>query len=196
MGKVIVELSMSLDGFIARPDASTDEVFRWYFDGTTEIKMPNNELVFQVDPASAEIVRESFSRAGANVTGRRTFDDAGAWGGQDPFGLPSFIVSHSVPPEWSGQDSPFTFVTDGVASAIAQAKAAAGDKDVGVAAADIAQQCLKLGLLDEIHVHLVPFLLGSGVRLFDHLGDEPIELEQIGVVEAPGVTHLRFRVVK
>lgn len=195
MGKVIAELSMSLDGFIARKDNSTDEVHAWYSQGDIEIKMPNNELTFTTDPASAELIRESF-QLGANVTGRRTFDDAEAWGGQDPMGIPSFIVTHTVPEEWSHADSPFVFVTDGVESAIAQAKAAAKGKDVGVAGADIAQQCLNLGLLDEVHIHLVPVLLGEGIRLFDHLGRTPIQLERTRVVDAPNVTHLYFRVIK
>lgn len=196
MSKVIVELSMSLDGFIARPDNGTDEVHGWYFNGDTEVLMPNNQLIFRTDPVSAELIREQFRTIGANVTGRRTFDDAQAWGGKDPYGVPSFIVSHTVPPEWSASDSPFTFVTDGVASAIAQAKAAAGERDVAVAAASIAQQCLQLGLLDEIQLHLVPVLLGVGVRLFDNLGITLVQLERTRVVEAPGVTHLYFRVVK
>jgi dihydrofolate reductase len=83
-----------------------------------------------------------------------------------------------------------------VESAIRQAKQAAGDKDLVVCTATILQQCLKAGLMDEIHIDVAPVLLGSGVRLFDHLGTEPIELESIGAVEAPGVTHLGFRVVK
>jgi dihydrofolate reductase len=111
-------------------------------------------------------------------------------------GVPAFVVTHTVPPEWVYDGSPFTFVTDGVESAVAQAKDAAGDKNVGVVAASIAQQCLKAGLLDEIHVDLVPVLLGSGVRLFEHLDAGPIELDRTRVVAAPGVTHLRFRVVK
>ncbi|MDI6697074.1 MAG: dihydrofolate reductase family protein [Anaerolineales bacterium] len=196
MSKVIVELSMSLDGFIARPDNSTDEVHAWYFNGNTEVAMPNSELVFKTDPVSAELIREQFRTIGANVTGRRTFDDAQAWGGRDPYGVPSFIVSHTIPMEWSGPDSPFTFVTEGVASAIAQAKAAAGNKDVAVAAASIAQQCLNLGLLDEIQIHLAPVLLGEGIRLFDHLSIAPMQLERTRVIEAPHVTHLYFRVVK
>lgn len=179
MAKVIAELSMSLDGFIARKDNSTDEVHAWYSQGDIEIKMPNNELTFTTDPASAELIRESF-QLGANVTGRRTFDDAEAWGGQDPMGIPSFVVTYAVPEEWSQADSPFVFVTDGVESAIAQAKAAANGKDVGVAGADIAQQCLNLGLLDEIHIHLVPVLLGEGIRLFDHLG--PLRVTQLTFV--------------
>lgn len=196
MSKVIVELSMSLDGFIAHPDGRTDEVHAWYSQGDTEVKMPNNELTFKTDSVSAEVIQETLRQFGANVTGRNTFDDAEAWGGQDPLGVPSFIISHDVPAEWAGPDSPFVFVTDGVASAIAQAKAAAGDKAVGVAGANIAQQCLKLGLLDEIQIHLAPVLLGQGIRLFDQLGTTPIGLEQTRVVEAPNVTHLWYRIRK
>jgi dihydrofolate reductase len=195
MGKVVVEMSMSLDGFIARPDGRTDEVHAWYSSGDIEVKMPNNELTFNVDSISADIVRESF-QLGANVTGRNTFDDAEAWGGDDPMGIPSFIVTHEVPKVWAGKDSPFTFVTDGVESAIKQAKAAAGDKPVGVAGADIAMQCLKLGLLDEIQIHLAPVLLGEGIRLFVNLEKIPVQLEQIRVVEAPTVTHLFYRVIR
>jgi dihydrofolate reductase len=152
---------------------------------TPKVAMPNSELVFKTDPVSAELIREQFRTIGANVTGRRTFDDAQAWGGRDPYGVPSFIVSHTIPMEWSGPDSPFTFVTDGVASAIAQAKTAAGNKDVAVAAASIAQQCLNLGLLDEIQIHLAPVLLGEGIRLFDHLSIAPMQLECTRVIEAP-----------
>ncbi|WP_460675039.1 dihydrofolate reductase family protein [Larkinella ripae] len=193
---MIVELSMSLDGFIAHSDGRTDEVHAWYNQGGTQVKMPNNELTFKTHPVNAEVIQETFRQLGANVTGRNTFEDAQAWGGQDPMGIPSFIVSHDVPDQWAGENSPFKFVTDGVASAIAQAKAAAGDRAVGVAGADIAQQCLQLGLLDEIQIHLTPVLLGTGIRLFDHLGSEPIPLEQLRVVEAAGVTHLWYRIVK
>ena len=132
---------------------------------------------------------------GAMVAGRRMFDLAHAWEGQPPF-APCFIVTHHVPQEWVKAGSPFTFVTDGVASAIRQAKLAAGDKNVAVATASITQQCLQAGLLDEIHVDVAPILLGAGIRLFDHLDSVPLELESTWVVAAPGVTHLAFRVVK
>ena len=111
-------------------------------------------------------------------------------------GVPTFVVTHTLPQEWVYEGSPFTFVTDGVESAVEQARAVAGDKDVAVGAASIVQQCIRAGLLDEIHVDLVPVLLGDGVRLFDDLGTGPIDLESTQVVEAPGVTHLTFRVVK
>jgi dihydrofolate reductase len=110
--------------------------------------------------------------------------------------IPIFVVTHSVPEGWDYEGSPFTFVTDGVESAVEQAKAAAGEKNVAVGAASIVQQCLRAGLLDEVHVDLVSVLLGDGVRLFDRLGTEHIELERTRLVEAPDVTHITFRVVK
>ena len=110
--------------------------------------------------------------------------------------VPVFVVTHTVPREWNYEGSPFTFVTDGLESAVEQARAVAGDKDVGVIGASLVQQCIRAGLLDEIHIDLVPVLLGDGIRLFDHLGTEPIELESTRVIEGAGVTHLTFRVVK
>src|SRR4030095_13185939 len=148
----------------------------------------------KVSKQSAEILKEAISTYGAGVWGRRTFDIAHAWGGNPP-GSPAFIVTHDIPQEWVYEGSPFTFVTDGVESAIRQAQQAAGDKDVVVCTASILQQCLNLGLMDEIHIDVAPLLLGKGVRLFDHLDIKPIELERIRVVGAPGVTHLGFRVV-
>jgi dihydrofolate reductase len=133
---------------------------------------------------------------GAFVTGRRTFDIANGWGGRSPLGVPTFVVTHTVPQEWVYEGSSFTFVTDGVESAVEQARAAAEGKNVAVGAASIAQQCIRAGLLDEIHVDLVPVLLGGGVRLFDHLGIEPIGLESTRVIEARDVTHLTFRVIR
>ena len=110
--------------------------------------------------------------------------------------LPVFVVTHSFPREWIYGGSPFTFVTGGVEGTVEQAKVAAGDNDVGVGGANVAQQAIKAGLIDEIGIDLVPVLLGGGVRFFDHLGEGPIELERTRVIEAPGVTHLRFRVLK
>jgi dihydrofolate reductase len=124
------------------------------------------------------------------------FDVAGAWGGKHPMGVPVVVVTHTVPQEWVYEGSPFTFVTDGVKSAIEKAKKIAGEKNIGVGGANITRQCLKLGLLDQIQIDLVPVLLGQGVRLFEYLGIEPIELERTGVIESPGVIHLSFRVIK
>ena len=204
MGKVSTGLSMSLDGFIAGPNDGPERplgdggerLFRWYSSGDTEYRLPGTEMVFNVSPHSAELLREAHSNMGAFVTGRRTFDITNGWGGRPPLGVPAFVVTHTVPQEWVYEGSPFTFVTGGVESAVEQARAVAGDKNVAVGAASIAQQCIRAGLLDEIHVDLVPVLLGGGVRFFEHLGNEPIDLESTRVIEARGVTHLTFRVVK
>ena len=204
MSKVFVDLSMSLDGFVAGPNDGPENglgdggerLFQWYSSGDTAFPLPGTDMVFQISRASADLLQEEWSTIGAMVAGRRMFDIAHAWGGNPPGGGPCFIVTHTAPQEWLKQGSPFTFVTDGVESAIRQAKKAAGDKNVAVSSANIAQQCIKAGLLDEIHIDLAPVLLGAGVRLFDHLGTAPIELERTRVIEAPGVTHLRFRVVK
>jgi dihydrofolate reductase len=204
MGKVAMGLSMSLDGFIAGPNDGPgsplgdggERLFAWYSGGDTEYRLPGTEMVFRVSPQSAEVLREAHSKMGAFVTGRRTFDIANGWGSSPPLGVPTFVVTHTVPQDWVYEGSPFTFVTDGVQSAVEQAKQVAGEKDVAVGAASIVQQCIRAGLLDEIHIDLVPVLLGEGVRLFDHLGVGPIELESTEVVEGAGVTHLTFRVVK
>lgn len=135
-------------------------------------------------------------RLGAMVTGRRTFDIAGGWGGYPPGGGPCFVVTHTVPQEWVKEGSPFTCVTDGVAGTVAQAKVAAGDKAISVDSANIVQQCIQADLLNEIHIDLAHVLLGGGVRLFDHLGNVTIELEKMRVVEGKDVTHLHLRIVK
>ncbi len=206
MSKVCVELSMSLDGFIAGPNDSPenglgdggDRLFKWYSSGDTDFAVPGTDMVFKISAASAEFLREPWSMIGASVTGRRTFDIAHAWGGNPPGGPGAayFVVTHNVPLEWVKAGSPFTFVTDGVEKAVEMAKKAAGGKNVDLMGASIVQQCIKAGLLDEIQIDLAPVLLGGGVRLFDYLGVGPIELERIGVVEGLDVTHLRFRVVK
>lgn len=203
MSKVIVELSMSLDGFVAGPNDSPERglgeggerLFMWYASGDTDFPLPGTDMVFKISQASADLLREEWGKLGAMVTGRRTFDIAGAWGGNPPGGGPCFVVTHTIPQEWTKAGSPFTFVTAGVENAVAQAKQVAGDKNISVGSASIVQQCLKAGILDEIHIDLAPVLLGEGVRLFDHLGG-PIELERLQVVEGKDVTHLRFRVVK
>jgi dihydrofolate reductase len=194
VGKVITGFSMSLDGFIAGPEDDVQRLFAWYSSGDTDYHMPSGRMVVKVSPASAEVIQDLNQTTGAIVSGRRLFDVAGAWAGRHPLDVPVFVVTHTVPQEWVKEGSPFTFVTDGVASAVEKAKVVAGDKNVGVGGANIARQCLEAGLLDEIQIDLVPVLLGKGIRLFDHLGTEPIDLERIRVVEAPGVTHLRFRV--
>ena len=203
MGKVTFNISMSLDGFVAGPNDGPENglgdggegLFNWYFSGDTELPISDGNMVLKVSPQSAKILKAAIATHGAGVWGRRTFDIARGWGGHPPMS-PGFIVTHTVPQEWVGNGSPFTFVTNGVESAIRQAKEVAGDRDVVVCTASILQQCLNAGLMDEIHVDVVPMLLGQGVRLFEHLNLQPVELEPIRVVEAPGVIHLGFRVIK
>jgi dihydrofolate reductase len=206
MGKVCVELSMSLDGFIAGPNDSPenglgdggDALFQWYSTGDTDFPLPGTDMVFRVSRASADFLPQHWFATGASVTGRRTFDIAHGWGGNPPGGAEAkyFVVTHSIPTEWPNNGSPFTFVTDGVESAVAQAKQAAGDKNVDLMGASIVQQCIKAGLVDEIQIDLAPVLLGGGVSMFDHLGISPVQLERIAVVQGTDVTHLRFRVIK
>lgn len=195
MGKVGTGFSMSLDGFIAGPEGDVGPLFDWYSGGDTEFEAPSGRVTVRVSPASAELIRESVRTTGALVVGRRHFDHAGGWGGRHPMDVPVFVVTHAVPQEWVYEGTPFTFVTDGVESAVKQAKAVAEDKNVGVGGANVAQQCIKAGLVDEIGIDLVPVPLGEGIRFFDNLGTGPLELERTRVIEAPGVTHLRFRVV-
>jgi dihydrofolate reductase len=212
MAKVIVALAMSLDGFIAGSGDGGEQplgaggmrLFDWYVDGDTPIRRYQEAASrgvsvpdFALSSSSAEVFEGLVETGGAAVTGRRTYDIAGAWGGNGPLpGLPVFVLTHAVPDQVPHGESHYTFVTDGVESAIEQAKATAGEKYVSLMGASVPQQCLRAGLLDEIQIHLVPVLLGAGVRLFDHLGSDNIELETIQVVDSPGVTHLRFRVVK
>jgi len=135
---------------------------------------------------------------GALVTGRRTFDITNGWNGRHTMDVPVFVVTHSVPGEWvkAHPGSPFTFVLDGVESAVEQARQAAGDKNVAVGTATIIQQCIRAGLVDELAIDLAPCLLGGGVRLFEHLGGEPLDLECVEVIATPGVTHLTYRIIK
>lgn len=203
MGKVVFNMTMSLDGFIAGPNDNPENglgdggeaLFNWYFSGDTEVPISDGQMVLKVSPQSAEILNTSFKTYGAGVWGRKTFDIAQAWGGHPP-GSPAFIVTHNVPQEWVYEGSPFIFVSDGVENAVRQAKQAAGEKDVVICTASILQQCLNAGLMDEIHIDVAPLLLGKGVRLFDHLNIEPTQLECIRVIAAPGVTHLGFRLIK
>jgi dihydrofolate reductase len=196
MATVVAEMSMSLDGFIADPSDGVEHLFGWYNNGPVTIPMPGagGPRSFQVSEASAGHVRDLLRDLGALVSGRRLFDVAGGWGGSHPLGAPVFVVTHSVPEGWPRDDAPFTFVTEGIESAVAQAKAVAGDRIVGVGGADIAQQCLNARLLDEIRVNLIPVLLGKGIRYIDNLANAPVKLDDPRVIEGIGVTHLYYRV--
>jgi dihydrofolate reductase len=195
MSTIVAELTMSLDGFIAAPDDSVGPLFDWYENGPVPMTMPGDGRVFSVTEASAEHLRQGLGRGGAIVTGRRLFDLTRGWGGKHPVGAHVFCVTHrDPPPDWPADDTSTTFVRDGLESAVAQAKARAGDKLVGVAGPNVIQQCLNAGLLDEVIVNLVPVLLGTGIRFFENIEDAPVFLENPSVIEGDRVTHLRYRV--
>jgi dihydrofolate reductase len=204
MSKVSFQNSVSLDGFVAGPNDGPENglgdggqaLFRWYNSGDVDFALPGTDMMFKVSRASADFLREEWGKLGAMVAGRRMFDIAHAWGGSPPGGGPCFIMTHNPPKEWVYEGSPFTFVTDGIESAVRQAEQAAGGKNVSISSASVMQQALKAGLLDEIMIDLAPVVLGGGVRLFDNLGTAPLELEIMNVVKGINVTHLKYRVVK
>lgn len=172
MGKVIAVMSMSVDGYVADDRDAVAEVFAWYFSGDVAIPMPHpgSDMTFHVSPASAEHLTALMAEVGAFLTGRRTFEVAGGWGGQHPWNVPAVVLTHHVPDGWPRPGSTVQFVTDGIHSAVAAARSAAGGRAVAVHGADTIRQCLAAGLLQEIHIDLAAVLLGSGVRLFDHAG--------------------------
>ncbi len=196
MGIVTAGFSTSLDGFIADPQGEVGHLFDWYNSGDTEFRFPGGSHSAKVSAASAALLEEYVDTLGAIVTGRKQFDIAHGWAGRHPMDVPVFVVTHHVAPEWIYEGSPFTFVTAGVQSALDQAKAVAGDKNVAMDGANVVQQGIKAGLVDEIYLHLVPFLLTEGIRFFDHLDAELIKLEQIRAIIGTGVTHLHYRFIK
>jgi dihydrofolate reductase len=198
MGKLIAGFSMSLDGFIAAPDDSVPHIFDWYGSGPVRFEWPGNDMVSQVTPASAAYLRKLVEQTGALVVGRRVFDYTDGWAGHHPVGVPVFVVSHRGPEGWDQRHDPSltTFVPDGVARAVELAQQVADDKSIGVAGPNIAQQCLDLGLLDEIRVELTPVILGSGIPFFANLKTTPVFLDDPTVIEGDRVTHLVYTVRK
>ncbi len=216
MGKLILDISMSLDGFVAGPNPTLDDplgeggdrLHEWAY-ALKSWRSPHGRSGGDTG-AEDEMVAEQLGRVGATVMGRRMFsggegpweDDPNAdgwWGDDPPFHHPVFILTHHErePVEKQGGTT-FTFVTDGIEVALEQARAAADGKDVQVGGgADAAQQYLRAGLVDELRLHLVPVFLGDGTRLFDDLGGAGIELERTGIVESTtAAAHLAYRVVK
>src|SRR3981081_4643930 len=191
MSKVVSDISMSLDGFITGPNVRVgngmgdggDRLHEWGFDPKT--KTGND----------AKIWDEKNASTGAVVIGKRMFDVGfEPWGDPPPFRMPVFVVTHEprAPLPMQGGTT-YTFVTDGIEAALELARAAAGDKNVGVwGGANTMRQDLKAGLLDEMNIHLVPVLLGGGIRLFEDLDPEGIELRRLSSIETPGATHIRL----
>jgi len=194
MGKVIASATMSLDGYIAFEDDDIGELFEWYDNGDVEIENEGELPPFHVSRASADYWRSWVGSLGALVVGRELFDLTDGWHGRHPMGVPIVVVTHEPPRDWSYPGSEdFTFVTDGVAAAIATAKEIAGDRDVGVTAGTIAAQALEAGLVDDVAIDLAPVVMGSGKRYFADAG--PVRLgNPTRVVEGDRVLHLRYPV--
>jgi dihydrofolate reductase len=214
MAKLALDISMSLDGFVAGANQTLDEplgrggeqLHEWVFatkSWNESHGRPGGEA-----NADSNVVEEVIHSTGATIMGRRMFSggdgpwesDPNAdawWGDEPPFRHPVFVLTHHArESEAKEGGTTFTFVTDGIESALEQARAAAGEKNVAIAGgANVAQQYLRAGLLDEIQVHVAPMLLGDGVRLFEnHLGDQWRTIECTRVIESPMVTHLRYDV--
>jgi dihydrofolate reductase len=214
MSKLRCHISISLDGFVAGPNQSEEnplgeggELLHEWVIPLAAWREAHGGQGGEVN-ASARIVEEARENIGAAVMGRNMFgpigggpwDDewTGWWGDDPPYHYPVFVVTHHPrdPVEMKGRTT-FHFVTDGTRSALEQAKEAAGGKDVMLwGGGDIVQQYLAEGLLDELELHVVPLLLGDGARLFPNSSGAPVQLEQVRAVEAPGVTHLKYRVVR
>jgi dihydrofolate reductase len=205
MGTVHASLGMSLDGFVAGPNAGPNNplgdggmrIHRWVYD--LEAWRERQSLQGGKTNADNEVSRETYARTGAFVMGRRMFDEGEVgWPDPPPFRAPVFVLTNRAREPWVRQGgTTFTFVTDGVESALEQARAAAGEKDVLVSGgANTVRQFVEAGLLDELQIHLAPVLLGEGVRLFGGIDPQSVELEPTRVIDSPRVTHLRYRVVK
>jgi dihydrofolate reductase len=188
MGNTVLYMSMSLDGFVAGPDVTDDAGL-----GTGGERL--HEWLFPAEGEVNEGVVAEFLATGAVVAGRGTFEPAGGWAGDHHAGVPIWVLSRRPRPSWT-EGWPSVHYTDDVRHAFEAARSAAGDADVLVHGVATAQRAIAAGLLDEVEVHLVPVLLGEGVRLFEHLGRDHRELERVRVRSGEGgVTHLRYRLL-
>ena len=213
MGKIVANISMSLDGYIAGPSPTLEEplgvggegLHEWVF-GLEAWRQPHG-LPGGETGRDNDIMKETTANIGAVIMGRKMYSGGegpwendpnpdGWWGDNPPFKVPVFVLtSHPRETVTKEGGTSFTFVTDGIESALAQAKAAAGDKDISLAGgANAIQQFIKADLADEMEIHLVPILLGGGTRLLDNLGEA--KFEKIQVIDSPHVTHLKFRIKK
>jgi dihydrofolate reductase len=197
MATVVTHAVASLDGFIARPDDSVGPLFDWYENGDTALVGGQGQWTFHVSKASAEYSQLWWDSCRALVMGRHLFD---TWNGVPSVGERVFVVTHEPPTDWvpsetlSAEDAPFTFVTTGVADAIAQARELAGDGVVAVCAGDVGGQAVAAGLVDEIAIDIAPVMLGAGKRYFGTATVPEGLLEDPTVVQGDRVLHLRYRV--
>jgi len=187
MGNVVIDMSMSLDGYIAAPNDDPEQ-------GLGEDGMRLHNWMFDDPSVFEQVYGNLVEGTGAVIMGRRTYDNSiEAWGGKGPLGdVPCFVVTHTPP---ASSDPVFTFVTEGIERALEKAQEVAAEKRIGLMGANTDQQFLAAGLVDEIRIHLIDVLLGGGRRLFDQL-PERIELERTGLSETNGITHLEYRVVR
>jgi dihydrofolate reductase len=191
--RVIANLAMSIDGFIADPDGGCDDLFGFYDSGATEFRIADGWPAFHMDEPSATLFREAVARTGCHIMGRDLYDMTNGWGGHPGNDAPIVVVTHQAPDEHP-EGVPFYFVSD-VDAAVAQAREAAGDLDVAIAGGTVARQALDAGLLDVIDVSLIPVVLGAGIPWF--AGSKgPVRLSDPVVHEGHGVTHLRYQVQK
>ena len=213
MSKVRAHISASLDGYVAGPNQSMEEPLgrggERLHDWVVRLKAWREHAGMEggEEDASSRVVEEEFANVGAEIMGRGKFGPPrrgpwgdgtwqGWWGDDPPFHKPVFVLTHHERQPLTVSDTTFTFVTEGIEAALARAKDAAGDKDVFVGGgADVINQYLAAGLVDELELHVAPLLLGGGARLFDGVGPD-VQLELIRTVEAPGVSHLKYRVVR
>jgi dihydrofolate reductase len=186
-------MTMSLDGFIADPKDQPGELFDWYGAGDVTVPTPNEGISFQVDEASAEMLRELTGNTGALVAGRRLFDVADGWGDNHPAGAPVVVVTHR-PPDDAANRWPRTTFVDGVDAAVTEARRIAGNQDVTIASPTITQQALDLGLVDEVCVSLVPVLFGEGISYFAKLDRGHLLLDDPIVIQGRRALHLRYPV--
>lgn len=199
MGKVVSSAAMSLDGFVAKEDNTIGRLFDWLGNGETEVATADPAMTMRCSPQSAAYLREWMGSLGAIIVGRTLFDVADGWGGRHTMGIHVVAVTHDVPTGWmqAHPDAAVTFVTDGVAAAVAAAQELAGDKTVAVAAGTIARQCLELGLLDEVRVDLVPVVMGEGRPYFGAMGLQDVMLgDPTTRIAGDRVTHLAFPVLR
>ena len=199
MSNVVVNATMSVDGFVADEQDGINELFGWYGNGDIVLETAREDLSFSLSPEDAAFVKEFHGRLGALVVGRRLFDITDGWSGRHPLDVPVVVVTHSVPETWieRHQDAPFTFVTDGgVERAVEVASEIAGDdRTVGVAAGNVGSQVIDAGLADGLVIDLAPVVLGAGRPFFDGLESaKPVRLSEPRVVQGTGAVHLVYDV--
>lgn len=193
MGKVRTHMTMSLDGYIAAPDDQVGELFEWYDAGDVSVPSANDDVQFNVDEASATVLRDLTENVGVLVAGRRLFDITDGWGDAHPAGAAIVVVTHDAP-EDAAERWPKTTFVDGIEAGIAKAREIAGDKDVTIASANLIQQALDLSLVDEVCISLAPVLFGEGIPYFSTLDHGHLMLEDPVVVQGRRALHLTYPV--